>query len=38
MRQCIAFDLEYLKHWSLGLDVRILLKTALLIWHDRSAY
>ncbi|MGH8721734.1 MAG: sugar transferase, partial [Burkholderiales bacterium] len=38
MRQRIAFDLEYLKHWSLGLDVRILLKTARLMWHDRSAY
>ncbi|MGH8244468.1 MAG: sugar transferase [Steroidobacteraceae bacterium] len=38
MRQRIAFDLEYLKHWSLGLDVRILLKTARLMWNDRSAY
>ena len=38
MRQRVAFDLEYLKHWSLGLDVRILLKTALLVLHDKSAY
>ena len=27
MRQRVAFDLEYLKNWSIGLDVRILLKT-----------
>ena len=38
MRQRVAFDLEYLKHWSLGLDVRILLKTARLVLHDKSAY
>jgi putative colanic acid biosynthesis UDP-glucose lipid carrier transferase len=38
MRQRVAFDLEYLKHWSLGLDVRILLKTVRLVLHDKSAY
>jgi putative colanic acid biosynthesis UDP-glucose lipid carrier transferase len=38
MRQRVAFDLEYLKHWSLGLDIRILLKTARLVLHDKSAY
>jgi putative colanic acid biosynthesis UDP-glucose lipid carrier transferase len=38
MRQRVAFDLEYLKHWSLGLDVRILLKTARLVLNDKSAY
>lgn len=38
MRQRVGFDLEYLKHWSLGLDVRILLKTARLVLKDKSAY
>lgn len=38
MRQRVAFDLEYLKHWSLGLDVRILLKTVRLVLNDKSAY
>jgi len=38
MRERVAFDLEYLKHWSLGLDVRILLKTARLVLNDKSAY
>ncbi len=38
MRQRVAYDLEYLKHWSLGLDIRILLKTVRLVWGDQSAY
>jgi putative colanic acid biosynthesis UDP-glucose lipid carrier transferase len=38
MHQRVQFDLEYLKHWSLGLDIRILLKTARLLVTDRSAY
>ena len=38
MRQRVAFDLEYLKNWSLGLDVRILMKTARIVLTDRSAY
>ena len=38
MYQRVQFDLEYLKHWSLGLDLRILLKTVLIVVRDRSAY
>ncbi len=38
MRQRVAFDLEYLKNWSIGLDVRILLKTARLVWNDKNAF
>ena len=38
MRQRVAFDLEYLKNWSIGLDVRILLKTARLMWNDKNAF
>jgi putative colanic acid biosysnthesis UDP-glucose lipid carrier transferase len=38
MRQRVRFDLEYLKQWSLGLDIRILIKTARIVLTDRSAY
>jgi putative colanic acid biosysnthesis UDP-glucose lipid carrier transferase len=34
----ITFDLEYLRHWSLGLDFVIILKTAAMMWSDRHAY
>ena len=38
MYQRVQFDLEYLKNWSLGMDLRILLKTVLIVLRDRSAY
>jgi putative colanic acid biosynthesis UDP-glucose lipid carrier transferase len=38
MRLRVRYDLEYLKHWSLGLDLRILIKTALIVLTDRNAY
>jgi Undecaprenyl-phosphate glucose phosphotransferase len=38
MYQRVQFDLEYLKYWSLGLDIRILLKTAFIVLRDRSAF
>ena len=38
MHQRLQFDLDYLRHWSLGLDLRILLKTALIVVRDRNAY
>jgi len=38
MRQRIEFDLEYLQHWSLTLDLMIIIKTALVVWNDRHAY
>jgi putative colanic acid biosynthesis UDP-glucose lipid carrier transferase len=38
MRQRVRYDLEYLKHWSLGLDIRILIKTVRIVLTDRSAY
>ena len=38
MSQRVAYDLEYLKSWSLGLDIRILIKTARIVLTDRSAY
>lgn len=38
MIQRVRYDLEYLKNWSLGLDVRILLKTVRIVLTDRNAY
>jgi len=38
MRKRVEFDLAYLRHWSLWLDLRILLKTILVVWTDGSAY
>ena len=38
MSQRVRYDLEYVKNWSLGLDVRILIKTLRIVLTDRSAY
>ena len=38
MRQRVRYDIEYLKNWSLGLDIRILIKTARIVLMDRNAY
>jgi putative colanic acid biosynthesis UDP-glucose lipid carrier transferase len=38
MTMRIAFDLEYLRHWSLGLDLIILFRTVAVLWNDRHAY
>ena len=38
MTMRINFDLEYLRHWSLGFDFIIILKTAFMVWKDRHAY
>ena len=38
MKRRVELDLEYLKHWSLRLDVVILLRTIALVWSDRRAY
>jgi putative colanic acid biosynthesis UDP-glucose lipid carrier transferase len=38
MRKRIEFDLEYLRSWSLRLDVYILLRTVLLVFRDAKAY
>jgi putative colanic acid biosynthesis UDP-glucose lipid carrier transferase len=34
MYQRVQFDLEYLKNWSLGLDIRILIRTVSLALRD----
>jgi putative colanic acid biosynthesis UDP-glucose lipid carrier transferase len=38
MQQRINFDLEYLRRWSIGLDVQILLKTGIQVFIDKKAY
>lgn len=38
MRKRVEADLEYLRNWSLQLDMRIIIKTALLIFWDKKAY
>jgi len=36
--QMVEFDLEYIRNWSLGLDVQILLETPLAVFSGRGAY
>jgi len=38
MTMRIKYDLEYLRHWSLGFDLIIILKTAFMVWKDEHAY
>jgi len=38
MQQRIDYDIEYLKKWTIGLDVKIILKTVILIFKDTKAY
>ena len=38
MRKRVQYDIDYLRHWSLALDLSILLRTALVVWNDKGAY
>ena len=38
MMMRIAYDLEYLRHWSLALDLRIILRTVRVAFFDPKAY
>jgi putative colanic acid biosynthesis UDP-glucose lipid carrier transferase len=38
MTKRIEFDLEYLRRWSLWLDIQILFMTALMVLNDKRAY
>jgi putative colanic acid biosynthesis UDP-glucose lipid carrier transferase len=38
MQGRIDCDLDYLRHWSLALDVQIILRTARLLFKDHAAY
>lgn len=38
MQRRVQFDLDYLRNWSLGLDLKIIAKTAVTVLHHRDAY
>jgi putative colanic acid biosynthesis UDP-glucose lipid carrier transferase len=38
MQARIELDLDYLRHWSLGLDLRIIARTVALVFKDVRAY
>jgi putative colanic acid biosynthesis UDP-glucose lipid carrier transferase len=38
MRLRVQYDLDYLRHWSLWLDLTILFKTAVIVLRGRNAY
>lgn len=38
MQGRIDYDLDYLRNWSLSLDLQIIFKTILVIFKDQSAY
>ena len=38
MRRRIQHDLIYISHWSVSFDVRIILRTAMLVFRDANAY
>lgn len=38
MEQRIEYDLHYLKHWSLLLDIKIILRTVLVLTGQKNAY
>jgi putative colanic acid biosynthesis UDP-glucose lipid carrier transferase len=38
MQARVEYDLEYLRNWSLGLDLQIIVRTVRLVLFDRHAY
>ena len=38
MQKRVEYDLEYLRNWSLTLDLRIIVKTVGVVLHDKTAY
>ena len=38
MKARVEYDLEYLRNWSLGLDLQIIVRTLRVIFFDRNAY
>ncbi|MBE2244061.1 MAG: sugar transferase, partial [Burkholderiaceae bacterium] len=38
MRARVEYDLEYLRNWSLALDLQIIVRTIRLVLFDRHAY
>jgi len=38
MQSRVDYDLDYLRNWSLLLDLKIMLRTVLIVFHDQAAY
>jgi putative colanic acid biosynthesis UDP-glucose lipid carrier transferase len=38
MRKRVEYDLNYLRNWSIGLDLRILFRTILVVVNDKMAF
>jgi putative colanic acid biosynthesis UDP-glucose lipid carrier transferase len=38
MQARVEYDLEYLRNWSLGLDLQIIVRTVKLVFFDRNAF
>jgi putative colanic acid biosynthesis UDP-glucose lipid carrier transferase len=38
MRLRVQYDLDYLRNWSLWLDLKILFKTMLIVFRGGNAY
>jgi putative colanic acid biosynthesis UDP-glucose lipid carrier transferase len=38
MQRRIELDLEYLRHWTLALDIRLIFKTIAILFSDKTAY
>ena len=38
MKARVEYDLNYLRYWSLGLDFKIILRTAAILFSDKNAY
>lgn len=38
MRQRVEYDLDYLRHWSVWMDIKIIFRTVKLVIHDTQAY
>lgn len=38
MKQRVEYDLRYIREWSLWMDLKILLRTLLVVWRDEQAY
>jgi putative colanic acid biosynthesis UDP-glucose lipid carrier transferase len=38
MRKRIEYDLDYMRNWSVSLDMWIMVKTLITVWKDRNAY
>ena len=38
MRKRVEFDMDYLKHWSLALDLWVIWRTAMVVWKDKRAF